>query len=121
MWNTLTQKTKLFFKRNALMILAFLTVFMFLLFIIASIFVPKRISTKLSKKIDNTIDFISNKNVEYKADKQVIDAERVIKEKVADDKKETLTKELEIIKNIEDRQRRLERLIKFNKSIKVLQ
>lgn len=114
------ERIKIFISKNSLLIVASLiSIVVFFIMILLGVFTPKKVYTKVTQKIDNTLDKISDKVNEYDSKVQEIKITKKIEQQKAEEEKNKLETELNNIKNISDREKRLKRLIQFNKSIEV--
>lgn len=114
------ERIKIFAKKNSLIIIATLiSIIVLFVMIFLGVFAPKKVYTKVTQKVDNTLDKVSNTINEYDTKVQEIKITKKIEEQKAEEQKNKLEAELNVIKNISDREKRLKRLIQFNKSIEV--
>lgn len=113
------EKIKIFLKSNLLKIVLGLFVVIALVIMLLNVFFPKKVSTKITEKVDDAYDYIKDKQKDYEIQKNKIDIEKKIKIQASEEKKHALESHYDVITKIPDRKKRLEKMIEFNKSIKV--
>lgn len=106
-------KILLFLKKYGLYILLFL-VLLLVIMVVPTLLINKKPVEEVFKIVDKTKKEIQKTETQIEIKK----VEMEIKNKVADDKKENLVKQLEIIKTIEDQPRKRQKVIELHEKIK---
>jgi uncharacterized membrane protein YgaE (UPF0421/DUF939 family) len=115
------EKFKIFLKKNSLKLILFGIGFvLFLIIIFRAFFDSNKKIKEVEKKVSATIEKVQEKVMNLDIKKQTLDIQNKIDLEKVDNKKNNLEKNLDVIVAIPDRKKRMQKLIEFNKSIKVL-